>query len=78
MIPDTVSIVMWVTVGGATWEDGSGAAAMPVILEALESESVCQNALQLRCKGGGGSVERVHSVRTLSTSFKFVTVPAGN
>ena len=48
MIPDTVSTEMWVTVGGATWEDGGGTAAIPVVPEALEKESVCQNVLQLR------------------------------
>ena len=47
-----VSTVMWVTVGGAIWEDGGGAAAIPVVPAALEKEYVCYNVLQLRCVEG--------------------------
>ena len=52
VIPDTVCTVMWVTVCGATWEDGGGAAAIPVVPAALERKCVCQNVLQLRCVEG--------------------------
>ena len=41
---------MWVTVGGATWEDGGETVAIPAVPAALERESVCQNVLQLRCE----------------------------
>ena len=70
MIPDTVSTVMWATVGGATWENGGGAAAIPGVPEALERECVCQNVLQLR-HGRVICGKSIHSVHALSNSFKF-------
>ena len=67
-------------VGDSGWGHlrvGGGAAAIPVVPEALERESVCQNVLQLQCERVlcGKSVSFVHA---LLTSFKFVTMRAVN
>ena len=77
VIPDTVSTVMWVTVGGVTWEHGGGAATIPVVPEALEREGVWQKVLQLR-RERVLCWKSVRFVHALLTSFKFVTMRAVN
>ena len=66
-----VSTEMWVTVGGGTWEDGGGAAAIPVVPVELERDCVCQNVRQLR-HGRVICGKSIHSVHALSNSFKFL------